>query len=221
MEINAIITGTTGMVGKAVLIESLNHPSVKLILVINRKSIGLKHPKLKEIIHADFFDLSPIKQELKGYNACFFCLGVSSMGLSEEEYHKYTYDLTINFAETVAAENSEMTFTYVSGAGTDSSENGKIMWARVKGKTENKLISLFKNVYLFRAGAILPEKGVKSKVALYTAIYIVLRPFFPLLKKMKSITTSSRMGKAMINSVLKGYDLKHLENKDINILSEL
>jgi len=221
MEINAIITGSTGMVGKAVLLECLDHPKVKSVLVINRKTIGVEHPKLKEIIHADFFDLSPIVTELKGYNACFFCLGVSSMGLSEEQYHKYTYDLTIHFAEVVATANPAMTFNYVSGAGTDSSEKGKVMWARVKGKTENKLITLYKDVYLFRPGAILPEKGVKSKVKAYNAIYVVLRPFFPLLKKMNSITTSSRVGQAMINSVLKGYKQKHLENAEINNLAKL
>lgn len=220
MEINVIITGATGMVGKAVLLECLAHPAVKSVLVINRKSIELKHPKLKEVIHSDFFDLSPIQHELKGYNACFFCLGVSAMGLSEAQYHRLTYNLTINFAETVAKENVEMTFNYVSGAGTDSSEKGKTMWARVKGKTENKVASLFKDAYLFRPGAILPEKGVKSNVVWYNAIYVVLRPFFPLLKKMDSITTSSRLGQAMINSVLHGYAKKHLENTDINILAK-
>jgi nucleoside-diphosphate-sugar epimerase len=220
MEINAIITGTTGMVGKAVLLECLDHPKVKSVLIINRSSIGLKHPKLKELIHTDFFDLSPIATELKGYNACFFCLGVSSMGLNEAEYHKYTYDLTLHFAEVVAAENPAMTFNYVSGAGTDSTEKGKVIWARVKGKTENKISSLFKNAYLFRPGAILPEKGVKSKVKTYNVLYVLMRPFHPLLRKMNSITTSSRVGQAMINSVLKGYEKQHIENKDINVLAK-
>tara|TARA_B100000809_G_scaffold94798_1_gene93452 strand:+ start:4514 stop:5179 length:666 start_codon:yes stop_codon:yes gene_type:complete len=220
MEINVIITGTTGMVGKAVLLECLDDPAVNSILVINRKSIGIKHSKLKEIIHTDFFHLAPIQQELKGYNACFFCLGVSVVGLNEDKYHKLTYDLTVHFAETIAKENTEMIFNYVSGAGTDTSEQGKVMWARVKGKTENKLISLFKDVYLFRPGAILPEKGVKSNVVWYNAVYVVLRPFYPLLKKMNSITTSRRVGRAMINSVLKGSENKHLENQDINLLAK-
>ena len=220
MEINTIITGATGMVGKAVLLECLDNPLVKSILVINRKSIGLKHPKLKELIHADFFDLSPIQHELEGYNACFFCLGVSAIGLNEAQYHKLTYDLTVHFAETVAKENAEMTFNYVSGAGTDSSEKGKTMWARVKGKTENRVASIFKNTYLFRPGVILPEKGVKSNVGWYNTAYVVFRPFFPLLKKMDSITTSSRLGEAMINSVLHGYAKKHLENTHINILAK-
>lgn len=220
MEINAIITGSTGMVGKAVLIECLDHPKVKSVLIINRESIGLKHPKLKEIVHADFFDLTSIATELKRYNACFFCLGVSSMGLNEAEYHKYTYDLTVHFAEVVAKENLDMTFNYVSGAGTDSTEKGKVMWARVKGKTENKLSTIFKDVYLFRPGAILPEKGVKSKVKTYNVLYVLMRPFYPLLRKRNSITTSSRLGQAMINSILIDYKKKHLENSDINLLAK-
>jgi hypothetical protein len=220
MEINTIITGTTGMVGKAVLLECLDHPKVKSVLIINRSTIGVKHPKLKEIIHADFFDLTPIADELKGYNACFFCLGVSSMGMNVEQYHKYTYDLTVHFAEVVKAQNPELTFNYVSGAGTDSTEKGNTMWARVKGKTENKITSLFKSSYMFRPGAILPEKGVKSKVKTYNVLYFLMRPFFPLLRKKNSITTSSRVGQAMINTVLKGSNKTHLENADINELAK-
>ncbi len=220
MEINAIITGTTGMVGKAVLLECLEHPKVNSVLVINRKSIGMEHTKLKEIIHADFFDITSIANEFKGYNACFFCLGVSSMGLDEEQYHKYTYDLTVHFAETLKVVSPNLTFNYVSGAGTDSTEKGNVMWARVKGKTENKISGLFKNAYLFRPGAILPEKGVKSKVKTYNILYILMKPFFPLLRKMNSITTSSRVGQAMIITVLNGSAKKHLENTDINILAK-
>ena len=176
---------------------------------------------MKEIIHADFFDLSPIATELQGYNACFFCLGVSAMGLTEAEYHKYTYDLTVHFAEVVAAANPEMTFNYVSGTGTDSTEKGSIMWARVKGKTENMVLAMpFKDAYLFRPGVILPEKGVKSKVKTYNVLYAIVWPFFFLLRKMKNVTTSSRVGQAMINSVLKGYEKKHLENTDINKLAK-
>ena len=209
------------MVGKGVLIECLEHPDVEAVLIINRKSINLTHPKLKEIIQANFFDLSSIKEALKGYNACFFCLGVSSMGMSEADYTKYTYELTTHFAKAVAEQNSEMTFNYVSGAGTDSTEKGNVMWARVKGKTENMVLAMpFKDVYLFRPGAILPEKGVKSKVKTYNVLYAIAWPFFFLLRKMKNITTSSRLGQAMINSVLTGYDKKYLENADINALAK-
>ncbi|MBL4594621.1 MAG: epimerase, partial [Flavobacteriales bacterium] len=158
---------------------------------------------------------------LKGYNACFFCLGVSSMGMSEADYNKYTYELTIHFAKAVAEQNSEMTFNYVSGAGTDSTEKGNVMWARAKGETENMVLAMpFKAAYLFRPGAILPEKGVKSKVKAYNVLYVIAWPFFFLLRKMKNITTSSRLGQAMINSVLTGYDKKHLENADINALAK-
>lgn len=221
MKIRAIITGTTGMVGKGVLIECLEHPDVEAVLIINRRTINLTHPKLKEIIHADFFDLLPIKEELKGYNACFFCLGVSAMGMSEADYTKYTYELTTHFAKVVAEQNSEMTFNYVSGTGTDSTEKGNIMWARVKGKTENMVLAMpFKDAYLFRPGMILPEKGVKSQVKTYNVLYAIIWPFFSILKKLKSVTTSSRLGQAMINSVLKGYEKEHLENTDINILAK-
>jgi len=220
MKLNVIITGATGMVGKAVLLECLDHPEVESILVVNRKSINLSHPKLKEVLHTDFFNLSPIQDKLKGYNACFFCLGVSSMGLNETEYHHLTYNLTVHFAETLKAVSNNVIFNYVSGSGTDSTEKGKIMWARVKGKTENKILSMFKQAYMFRPGAILPEKGVKSKVKTYNVLYAIISPFFSLLKKMESITTSSKVGQAMINSVLNGYAKKHLENTDINVLAK-
>ena len=147
MKIKAIITGTTGMVGEGVLAECLTHPDVEKILVINRRTCGVTHPKLTEILHSDFFNLAPVADRLKGYNACFFCLGVSSVGMSEEDYYARTYTLTMNFAELVARQNPEMTFCYISGAGTDSTEKGRINWARVKGKTENDLMKLpFKKV---------------------------------------------------------------------------
>lgn len=221
MKIRAVITGTTGMVGKAVLLECLEHPQVESVLIINRTSIELNHPKLKEVIHPNFFDLKSIEEQLKGYNTCFFCLGVSSMGMNEKEYNKYTYELTVNFAATFLAQNMDSNFIYVSGSGTDSSEKGKVMWARVKGKTENALLCMsFKHVYIFRPGMILPEKGVKSKVRLYNVLYVIFSPLNFLFRKMKSVTTSTRLGKAMINLTLKGYEKKHIENIDINILAK-
>jgi len=221
MKINAIITGTTGMVGKAVLLECLEHPQVESVLIINRVTIRLTHPKLTELLHTNFFDLTAIKEQLKGYDSCFFCLGVSSMGMNESDYHKYTYELTTNFANTFLEQNPVSRFIYVSGAGTDSSEKGKIMWARVKGKTENAIFNMgFKNAYAFRPGMILPEKGVKSKVKLYNFLYLVFSPFNFLFRKMKSVTTSSRLGQAMINAVLKGSNKLHLENEDINLLAK-
>src|SRR6266508_2253769 len=155
--IKAIITGATGMVGEGVLHICLNHPNVEQILVINRKPCGVQHPKLKEIIHTDFYNLSSIEDQLIGYNACFFCLGISSVGMKEADYFKVTYTLTMHVAETLSRHNPDMTFCYISGAGTDSTEKGRIMWARVKGKTENDLMKLpFRDVFAFRPGFIKP-----------------------------------------------------------------
>ena len=142
MDLKVIVTGSTGMVGEGVLHECLNHSSIKEVLVINRKPCGVNHPKLREILHSNFFDLSPVADQLKGYDACFFCLGVSSIGMKEPDYTKFTYELTMHFAETVLKQNPAMQFCYISGSGTDSSEKGKLMWARVKGKTENDLFKL-------------------------------------------------------------------------------
>ena len=167
-KIRAIITGATGMVGEGVLHECLLHPQVEAVLVINRKPCGYTHSKLKEIIHSDFFNFSSIENQLIGYNACFFCLGVSSIGLKEDTYYKLTYKLTLHVAETLSKLNTDMTFCYVSGAGTDSSEKGRSMWARVKGKTENDLMKLnFKQVFAFRPGFIKPTKGLKNTLKYY------------------------------------------------------
>src|SRR5690606_26192341 len=160
MGFKAIITGSTGMVGEGVLHECLHHPEVDKVLVINRRSLGIDHPKLTEIIHQDFFDLTHIEHHLDGYDACFFCLGVSSIGLNEEKYHRLTYELTMNFARTLVNLNRNMIFCYVSGLGTDSSEIGRSMWARVKGMTENHLQLLgFKDAYMFRPGFMQPTPG--------------------------------------------------------------
>jgi len=214
MKIKAIITGATGMVGEGVLHECLLHPEVESVLVINRKPCGVKHNKLKEIIHKDFFDLSDIEDKLAGYNACYFCAGVSSLGKNEDEYKKITYGLTINFAETVLRTNPEMIFCYVSGVGTDSSEKGKPMWARVKGKTENDLLKLpFKDAYMFRPGYINPIKGLKNT---YT-IYKVFTPLYPVIKLFfsKYIITLKQLGIAMINVTLRGSKIKILNCPDI------
>jgi len=223
MKINVIITGATGMVGKSVLQECFIHPEVEKVLVVNRKPIGLEHEKMEEIILRDFFDLSNIKNELKEYNACFFCLGISAFRKKEEEYHKITYDLTLNFARNLVDLNPDMTFIYVSGMSTDSSEKGKIMWARVKGKTENTLLKLpFKAAYMFRPGFIQPGKGIKSSTGLYNFSYTLFKPLFPFLKILfpKSMTTSKQLGQAMINCAVSCYHKTILENQDINELAE-
>jgi uncharacterized protein YbjT (DUF2867 family) len=216
-----IITGTTGMVGRGVLIECLESSSIEEVLVINRNSLKLNHPKLKEVIHKDFFDFSSIKKELKGYDACFHCMGVSSVGMKEEEYHRFTYGITEELAKTLFDSNPQMVFNYVSGYGTDSTEKGKIMWARVKGKTENMILNMgFKDAYMFRLQVILPLKGVKSKTYWVNVFYKLMRPFFGLLVKRKNITTSVNVGKAMINSVLVGSSSKLLENEMVNKLAK-
>jgi uncharacterized protein YbjT (DUF2867 family) len=219
MKIKAIITGATGMVGEGVLAEALRHPEVEKVLVINRKPCGISDPKLTEILHKDFLDLSPLADQLTGYNACFFCLGVSSVGIKKDVYYTLTYTLTMHMAEILAKQNPEMTFCYVSGAGTDSSEKGKVNWARVKGKTENDLMKLpFKSVYAFRPGLMLPEKGAKNihgYYLLYRMLYPPLRLLFP-----GFVSTLKEVAIGMINSVLKGYEKPVLEVKDIVELSK-
>ncbi|MDQ3019782.1 MAG: NAD-dependent epimerase/dehydratase family protein [Bacteroidota bacterium] len=219
MKIKTIITGATGMIGEGVLHECLLDQGVEKVLVINRRPCGVSHPKLTEIIHSNFFDLSDIEVQLKNYNACVFCLGVSSVGMKEKEYSRLTYDLTMNFAETLLKLNPEMTFCYISGVGTDSTEKGKIMWARVKGKTENDLLKLpFKKVYAFRPGYMQPTKGLKNTLIYYKFgawLYPIFRILFP-----NHVSTLKELGIAMINSVSKGYDKPILEVKDIIKLSK-
>jgi hypothetical protein len=219
MKIRAIITGTTGMVGEGVLHECLQHPDVEQVLVINRKPCGVSHPKLKEILHNDFYNVISIESELINYNACYFCLGVTSVGLKEPEYHKLTYDLTMNIAQTLSRLNPTMTFCYVSGASTDSTEKGKSMWARVKGKTENDLMKLpFKKVYAFRPGYMQPTKGMKNTLKYYGVMswaYPLLKALFP-----KFVCTLREVGLAMINTVNKGPEKSVLEVTDIVELSK-
>jgi uncharacterized protein YbjT (DUF2867 family) len=218
MKINAIITGATGMVGEGLLHECLLHPDVEKVLVVNRKPCGVTHPKLQEIIHSDFFDLTAIEKQFSGYNTCFFCLGVSSLGLKEAEYHRLTYDLTMNFAQTLLRVNSSVTFCYISGAGTDSTEKGS-MWARVKGKTENHLLQLpFKNAYMFRPGFMQPTRGLKNTLKFYHYVSWM----FPALRILFSnhVSTLREVALGMINAVRLGSDKKVLEVKDIVALSK-
>lgn len=220
MKIRAIIFGATGMVGEGVLHQSLLNPEVESVLVIGRKSCNTKHQKLKEIIHNDFYNYSSIENQLIGFNACFFCLGVSSVGMKEKDYCRITYDLTLQAASTLSKLNPDMTFCYVSGTGTDSSEKGRIMWARVKGKTENGLMKLpFKDVYLFRPGFIKPIKGLKNA---YT-ISKVLGLLYPFLKifLLNYMCTLEDLGNAMIKVSSSGYSKNILGNKDITKLAKI
>jgi uncharacterized protein YbjT (DUF2867 family) len=215
-----IITGATGMVGKGVLLECLEDQNIEEVLLVNRRSIDIKHPKIKEIFLQDFTQIASHKDQLKGYDACFYCMGVSAMGLDEITYTKITFDTTKAFADVLYELNPSLTFIYVSGTGTDSSEKGRLMWARVKGRTENMIFARgFKAAYAFRPGFIIPEKGIKSATPLYNRIYTVFRPVFSLLKNMASITTTTKVGMAMIKTLHSDFDKKILENKDINQLA--
>jgi hypothetical protein len=213
MKLNVIVTGSTGMVGEGVLLECLDNPEVKEVLVVNRRSIGRSHPKLREIIHSDFFDLEPIASQLAGYDACFFCLGVSSVGMKKDAYKHVTYDLTFHVAQVLARQNPDLAFCYVTGAGTDSSEKGRIAWARVKGATENALIKLYKRAYMFRPGFMKPTPGQRNVNPYYKYIgwfYPVGRALFP-----GGFCTIKEVGLAMINATAKGAPKAILEVKDI------
>ncbi|MFB9842437.1 NAD-dependent epimerase/dehydratase family protein [Mucilaginibacter ginsenosidivorans] len=218
-KLKVIVTGATGMVGEGVVHECLQHPMIGEVLIVNRKPFGMTHPKLKEIVHANFFDLTAIEDQLKGYDACYFCLGVSSVGMKEPEYYKLTYTLTLNFAETLAHLNPDMTFEYISGASTDSTEKGGSMWARVKGKTENDLAKLpFKQVYNFRPGYMHPTPGLRNTNKYYkyiTWLYPVLKLVFS-----NRVSTLAQLGLAMINASVYGYEKQILEVPDIKSLAK-
>ena len=214
-----IITGATGMVGKGVLLECLDSQKISAVLSISRTSLAMNHPKLKGILLQDFTNVDSIQDKLSEYDACFYCMGVSAVGMNEENYTAITFDTAKAFADVLCLLNKNMVFIYVSGAGTDSTEKGRSMWARVKGKTENYILNKgFKDAYAFRPGAIIPERGITSRTGWYNTIYVIMRPYFGLMKKSKNITTT-KLGKAMINTLFR-IDLKHLENKDINELAE-
>ncbi len=219
MKLKIILTGATGMVGEGVLHECILSDEVGEILIVNRKPSGIKHPKVKEIVHGNFFDIFAIRSQLVGYNTCLFCLGVSSVGMKEAEYFEKTYILTMHVAKTLSEVNQDMTFCYISGAGTDGSEKGKIMWARVKGKTENDLMKLpFKRVYAFRPGLLHPTKGLKNTLGYYKYlgwIYYPLRIVAP-----RFVSTLRELGLAMINAAVKGYPKNILEVSDIVSVSK-
>lgn len=214
-----IIFGATGMVGQGVLRECLVDPGVERVLSVARRPSGKQDPKFKEILHADFFDYAAIEPELAGYDACFFCLGVSSVGMDAERYRHLTYDLTMAAATTLAKLNPGMVFTYVTGRGTDSTEQGSLMWARVKGKTENDLLKLpFKAAYMFRPAGIQPLHGVRSNLGWAQPIYVATAPLLGWLVRVApgSMTTTERVGRAMISVVRNGYPTPVLESADIN-----
>jgi len=214
-----ILFGATGMVGQGVLRECLVDAGVERVLAVGRSPTGRTHAKLSEILHDDFTDFSALESQLAGYDACFFCLGVSSIGMDEARYRHLTYDITMAAATTLAKLNPGMVFTYVTGRSTDSTERGSQMWARVKGKTENDLLKLpFKAAYMFRPAGIQPLHGVRSKTAWVQAIYVVAAPLLSYLNRVapKYMTTSEQLGRAMIKVARDGYPKPVLESEDIN-----
>jgi uncharacterized protein YbjT (DUF2867 family) len=216
-----LLFGASGMVGQGVLRECLNDPAVETVLSIVRSPTGQHHEKLREIVHADFFNFSSIAEEMATCDACFFCLGVSSAGMTEENYRRTTYDITLAAAETLVQRKLAATFLYISGAGTDSTERGRTMWARVKGATENALLCLpFKAVYIFRPGVIIPLHGIRSRTRVYQTFYTLATPILPLLKGRfpKYVTTTEQLGRAMIHAAQNGAPKQILESADINNL---
>ncbi len=218
---NVLIFGATGMVGQGVLRECLLDPGVDHVTAIGRSKAGVSHPKFREIVHRDLWSYSGVEKDLTGLDACFFCLGVTSAGMKEADYERVTYGIASSAAETLARLNPAMTFVFVSGAGADSSESGRVMWARVKGKAENKILGLpFKGAYVFRPGVIQPLHGIRSRTALYNAGYVVLRPLMPVLRWLfpGQILTTGQIGRAMLMVVREGAPKSVLEAKDISAL---
>jgi uncharacterized protein YbjT (DUF2867 family) len=218
---NVVLFGATGMVGQGVLRACLADPGVERVLAIGRGATGQRHPKLRDVALPDVTDLSSLEGELAGYDACLFCLGVSSAGMSEARYSQLTYDLTLSIATTLARVAPGMTFVYVSGAGTDGTERGRAMWARVKGRTENALLRLpFRAAYMFRPGLILPEDGIRSRTGWYNAAYVLVKPLVPLLRAVSpnAVTTTSEVGRAMLAVGRAGYATPLVEMRDIRRL---
>lgn len=217
-----LLFGATGMLGQGVLRECLNDSAVEHVRAVGRSPTGVAHPKLSEVVRADLLDLAPVEDELSGFDACFFCLGVSSAGMGEADYTRLTYDLTLAVAKTLARRNPKMTFVYVSGAGTDATEKGRVMWARVKGRTENALLRLpFAAVYLFRPGIIQPLHGARSKTPAYRLFYGLARPILPIARRLLpgQVTTTEVVGRAMLAVARRGAPKAVLESADIDAIS--
>jgi uncharacterized protein YbjT (DUF2867 family) len=217
-----IVVGASGMVGQGVLRECLHAPEIECVLAVGRSPLGRTEPRLVERVIPDMTDLSAIESDLQDFDACFFCLGVTSAGMTEEEYRKVTYDITAAFAKTLARLNPGMTFVFVSGSGTDSSEQGPVMWARVKGAAENVVLNAgFKAAYMFRPGIIQPLHGIRSRTPAYRFFYTWLSPLVALLKALLPgyVTTTENIGRAMLAAAQRGAPKLILDNRDINALA--
>jgi len=215
--VNVLLLGATGMVGQGVLRECLLDPGVTRVVTLGRSATGQHHAKLREIVRADLMNVPSYAPELDRFDACFFCLGVSSAGMTEERYTRVTYDLTLAIAQALAKLNPSITFIFVSGMGTDSSERGRVMWARVKGRTENALLKLPFKAYMFRPGLIIPLRGITSRTIWYNVLYVLLKPLLPIVKKVfpGSVTTTEQVGRAMLAVARGGYPRRILESRDI------
>jgi uncharacterized protein YbjT (DUF2867 family) len=219
---NVLLFGATGMIGRGVLRECLLDPGVERVVTVGRSPTGVTHPKLRDIVYNDLPNFAPIEALLAGFDGCFFCLGITSAGMSEADYARVTYDLTMAAAKVLVRLNPEMTFVFVSGAGADSTEHGRLMWARIKGKTENALLRMpFKAAYMFRPGVVQPMHGVRSRTAAYRVLYSLTAPLIPLLRRMfpNQILTTEEMGRAMLNAVRRGAPTRVLESRDIHQLA--
>lgn len=220
--VDVLITGATGMVGKSVLLECIRDNRVKNIYLVNRVSVNIKSPKIIEFIVDDFLKVGDLKKKIKNCDACFHCMGITSFGQNSNYYYKVTYEMTKSLADLVYDINPNSIMTYVSGEGTSTKENSIIDWANVKGKTENYILNRgFKDAYMFRLGLLIPENGIKAKTKLYNLFYTIMTPFYPLMKLIPSITTSSKLGLAMINCVYFPENDKYLDNRKINNLSKM
>ena len=218
-----IIFGASGMIGAGTLLECFADPQVERVLAVVRRPTAVRHAKLEEVVHADFYDYSALQGRWPEFDACLFCLGVTSVGMDEASYRHVTFDLTLAAARSIVAVNRKLVFCYVTGAGTDSSARGRVMWARVKGETENALLALpFKAAYMFRPGYIQPMKGVRSKTRWYQAVYDVVGAFYPLLRRAAPgwVTDTETIGRALIRVAAEGYPTRVLEGRDINSAGE-
>lgn len=215
---NVLLFGASGMIGQAVLRECLLDPDVERVVTVGRRPTGQSNSKLTELVRPDLSTLAPIENQLTGFDACFFCLGVSALGMTEEQYTRVNYDLTVGVAKTLLRTSPNVTFIYVSGAGTDSSERGRTMWARVKGRTENTLLSLpFKAAYMFRPGAVIPLHGIRSSTRWYNVMYAITKPIYPILRRLAPtmVTTTEELARAMLAVARNGYSTHVLEMVDI------
>ena len=212
-----LLFGATGMVGRGVMLECLRDPQVELVLTVGRTATGVSDRKVREIVRVDLSDFAGVEEQLAGFDACFYCLGVSSSGMAEAEYTRLTYGLTLAAGETLARLNPGMTFIYVSGSGTDSSERGRMMWARVKGRTENALLKLPLKAYMFRPGFIEPMDGITSKTRSYRLFYAMGKPVLPLLRGMmpNQVLSTREIGQAMLAVAKRGFEKQVLEARDI------